>query len=78
MEEKQELPADIKKSVKSNRKGLPSSLMEAIMELERDTFIQDVLGKELCKYYIDLKKAEWQDYTSQITEWEIAKYLDQY
>lgn len=78
MEEKQELPADIKKSVKSNRKGLPSSLMEAILELERDTFIQDVLGKELCKYYIDLKKAEWQDYTSQITEWEIAKYLDQY
>lgn len=78
MDEKQELPADIKKSVKSNRKGLPSSLMEAIMELERDTFIQDVLGKELCKYYIDLKKAEWQDYTSQITEWEIARYLDQY
>lgn len=78
MEEKQELPADIKRSIKSNRKGLPSSLMEAIMELERDTFIQDVLGKELCKYYIDLKKAEWQDYTSQITEWEIARYLDQY
>ena len=78
IEEKQEPTENLKKGVKSKGKGLPSSLMEAILELEKDTFIQDVLGKELCKYYIDLKKAEWQDYTSQITEWEIARYLDQY
>ncbi len=76
MEEKQEPPKNRERSGKG--KGLPSSLMEAITELEKDTFIQNVLGKELCKHYIDLKKAEWQDYTSQITEWEIAKYLDQY
>lgn len=78
MEEKQEPPKNMEKGVRSKGKGLPSSLIEAVIELEKDAFIQDVLGKELCKYYIDLKKAEWQDYTSQITEWEIARYLDQY
>lgn len=76
MEEKLELPKNRERAGRG--KGLPSSLMEAVLELEKDTFIQNVLGKELCKHYIDLKKAEWQDYTSQITEWEIAKYLDQY
>lgn len=76
MEEKLELPKNKERAGRG--KGLPSSLMEAVLELEKDTFIQNVLGKELCKHYIDLKKAEWQDYTSQITEWEIAKYLDQY
>lgn len=76
MEEKLELPKNKERAGRG--KGLPSSLMEAVLELEKDSFIQNVLGKELCKHYIDLKKAEWQDYTSQITEWEIAKYLDQY
>ena len=74
MEAKQEPP----KGREKKGKGLPTSLMEAISELEKDTFIQNVLGKELCKYYIELKKAEWQDYTSQITQWETATYLDQY
>ncbi len=78
MEEKQELPCNVEKDTFEKPKTLPSSLIEAVTELEKDDFIQEVLGKELCRYYIDLKKAEWQDYRAQITEWEIARYLDQY
>lgn len=74
IENQQEVP----KGYEKRGKGLPTSLWEAVTELEKDTFIRDVLGKELCKHYVDLKKAEWQDYTSQITEWEIGTYLDQY
>ena len=75
IKEKQEPP---KASAKNREKILPTTLKEAISELEKDTFIKDVLGKELCKKYMELKMAEWQDYTSQVTEWEINQYLDQY
>ena len=67
-----------KTNARSKEKMLPTTLKEAVLELEKDSFIQDVLGKELCKRYVELKMAEWQEYTSQVTEWEIRQYLDQY
>lgn len=78
IEEKEEPPRSMEQAKRSSAKLLPTTLKEAICELEKDTFIQEVMGKELCKHYVELKKAEWQDYTSQVTEWEIAQYLDQY
>lgn len=75
IQEKQEPP---KLTVRNKDKILPTTLKEAIMELEKDSFVKEVLGKELCRKYIDLKMAEWQDYTSQVTEWEISRYLDRY
>ncbi len=78
IEEKQEPPRGMGRAKNGKMQMLPKSLEEAITELEKDEFIKDVLGKELCKRYIELKKAEWQDYSSQVTEWEISQYLDQY
>ena len=53
-------------------------LKDAIAELNKDTFIKEVLGVELCERYMEIKKEEWQQYTSQITPWEIDQYLDKY
>lgn len=78
IEEQQEPPGRMEKTKSRKTQMLPRSLKEAVAELEKDTFIQEVLGKELCKRYIELKKAEWQDYASQVTEWEISQYLYQY
>lgn len=55
--------------------SLPGSLLEAAREFKKDTFIQEVLGKDLARKYIEAKEKEYQDYRSQITEWEINKYL---
>ena len=55
--------------------SLPGSLLEAAREFEKDTFIKDVLGKELAEKYIAAKKEEYRQYRAQITEWEIQKYL---
>ena len=78
IEEKITPPAGMEKGRNSKAQMLPTTLIEAVAELEKDAFIKDVLGKELCTRYIELKKAEWQDYISQVTEWEISQYLDQY
>lgn len=54
---------------------LPGSLLEAIREFEKDTFIQDVLGRDLSEKFIAAKKKEYADYRSQVTDWELQKYL---
>lgn len=54
---------------------LPGTLYEAIGELEKDTFLQEILGSHVCKRYIAAKKKEWQEYSMQVTDWEVEKYL---
>lgn len=54
---------------------LPGSLLEACREFEKDEYIRGVLGEDLAKKYIDAKKKEYAEYRSQVTDWEIGKYL---
>ena len=54
---------------------LPGSLIEAAKEFQKDTFIQEILGDDLSRKYIEAKASEYQDYRIQITDWEIEKYL---
>lgn len=57
---------------------LPSSLNEAIQELEKSEFIKNVLGKHICEKYINAKKQEWEDYRVKVTQWELEQYLYRY
>ncbi|MBR1931163.1 MAG: type I glutamate--ammonia ligase [Lachnospiraceae bacterium] len=57
---------------------LPGNLMEAIEELEKDSFICDVLGEHVAKHYITAKKEEWNRYRAQVSDWEIKEYLNKY
>jgi glutamine synthetase len=54
---------------------LPGSLLEAVREFVKDEFIQEVLGKDLSKKFIEAKTSEYHDYRSRVTDWEIEKYL---
>lgn len=57
---------------------LPGTLLEAVEEMERDSFICEVLGKHIAEQYIAAKKEEWHKYRSQVSEWEIQEYLYRY
>ena len=48
---------------------------EAVEELEKDEFIQQVLGKDLAEKIIRARRQEYQDYSMQVSDWEIANYL---
>jgi glutamine synthetase len=54
---------------------LPRTLLEAVDALEADPLLDDVLGPELKKAYVELKTAEWWDYHDEISPWEIDRYL---
>lgn len=55
--------------------GLPTSLKEAVSEFEKSEFMKGVLGEAFSERYIEKKKAEWEAYSTQITQWEIDQYL---
>lgn len=55
---------------------LPASLGEAILELKKDKIIQEALGQHTYPIYIAAKKAEYDDYRLQVTQWELEKYFE--
>lgn len=57
-------------------KNLPKNLYEAVEEMKKSDFIREVLGEDVYKKYIRAKEEEWMEYTSQVTNWEIDRYLD--
>ena len=57
---------------------LPGSLEEAILEAEKDPFIKETLGDHVFNHYIEGKKREWNEYKTQISQWEIEKYMMNY
>ena len=55
---------------------LPRTLMEAIMEFEKDKFLHEVYGEQLSGIILQKKKEEWDEFCEQVTAWEVEKYLD--
>ncbi|MDH4209457.1 MAG: type I glutamate--ammonia ligase [Anaerolineae bacterium] len=54
---------------------LPGTLEEAVNELERDDLLKTALGPHTYQLYIEAKRGEWDEYRIQVTDWEIARYL---
>lgn len=55
--------------------SLPASLLQAVEKMEQDDFVRRVLGRQFADTYIEAKKQEWKNYTTQVTGWEIDEYL---
>jgi glutamine synthetase len=57
---------------------LPGTLGEAIDELESDPVIGEALGDHVLTHYVSAKRAEWDEYRTQVTGWELDRYLEAY
>ncbi|MDH7506524.1 MAG: glutamine synthetase beta-grasp domain-containing protein, partial [Candidatus Thermoplasmatota archaeon] len=57
-------------------KKLPTNLLEALEELEKDDVIKKGLGKESVELFIEKKKKEWQQYIGEITDLEYKLYFN--
>jgi glutamine synthetase len=61
--------------VKRGIKQLPGSLMEAIQVTEKSELVREALGEHVFQHFIENKKVEWDQYRTQITSYELDKYL---
>lgn len=58
-----------------NIESLPGSLGEALLLLEESKFVKDVLGEYIFHQFLVQKRREWNQYRTQITEWELKTHL---
>lgn len=56
-------------------KTLPGNLYAAILETEKSQLVREALGDNVFEKFIANKKAEWDNYRIQVTDYEIDKYL---
>lgn len=54
---------------------LPASLLEAILLAEKSQVVRKALGDHVFEAFIQNKKIEWDNYRTQVTEYELKKYL---
>src|SRR6185369_16567642 len=54
---------------------LPRSLSDAIAAMERSELVAETLGEHVFDFFLRNKRAEWQDYRSQVTPFELERYL---
>lgn len=55
--------------------SLPGSLREALDALKEDGLLMEALGTQLAEHYLMGKGLEWDEYRTQVSDWEIRKYL---
>lgn len=55
--------------------SIPATLFHALNELEKDTLVTATLGEHVTYHYVEAKRREWQEYISNVSEWELERYL---
>jgi len=56
-------------------KELPGSLHEALLLTENSDFVRNALGDHVFESFVKNKRIEWENYRSQVTDYEIQRYL---
>ena len=54
---------------------LPQSLSEACDVMQGSELVAETLGEQVFDFFLRNKRAEWQDYRRQVTEFELDRYL---
>jgi glutamine synthetase len=55
--------------------SLPQNLDEALREMEESELVAETLGEHVFEYFLRNKRVEWDEYRSQVTPFELARYL---
>ncbi|MCY4665114.1 MAG: glutamine synthetase family protein [Acidimicrobiaceae bacterium] len=57
---------------------LPRSLDEALDVMEKSQLVRDTLGEHIFEWFLRNKRAEWDSFRTQVTAWELERYLSRW
>ena len=57
---------------------LPRSLDEALDEMEGSDLVREALGEHIFEWFLRNRRAEWSEYSRQVTPFELTRYLRQW
>ncbi len=55
--------------------ALPTSLAEALDEMEQSELVAEALGDHIFEWFLRNKRDEWRSYKAQVSQWELERYL---
>ena len=55
--------------------SLPTDLNEAIIQMDKSELVRETLGEHVFEYVLRNKRAEWRDYSRQVSAYELDRYL---
>ncbi len=58
-------------------RSLPASLADAVATMEGSELVAETLGEHVFEWFIRNKRAEWADYKTQVSQFELDRYLPQ-
>jgi len=58
-----------------DKRFLPKSMYEALVEAEKSTFLKQILGERIYNNYMTLKTKDWEEHRVHVTPKEHEKYL---
>jgi glutamine synthetase len=64
-----------KEKEKYSINNLPESLGHSLSLMEKSNLLKETLGDHIFENFLTVKHKEWNEYRTQITQWEIEKYL---
>jgi glutamine synthetase len=67
---------DATKLESRNIRQLPGTLREALDELCADRVVGQALGEHVFERFVEAKNEEWNEYRTQVTAWEVERYLE--
>ena len=57
---------------------LPGTLKEALKTMKQDDVVMNTLGEHISRRFYDAKLLEWEEYSTDISQWEIDRYLSKF
>jgi glutamine synthetase len=57
---------------------LPGNLEQAVDALEADEVVMDALGEHVADKFVEAKRAEYDEYKAEVSEWELDRYLEKF
>jgi glutamine synthetase len=55
--------------------SVPGNLADAVAVMERSELVREALGEHVFEWFIRNKKAEWAEYKTQVSQFELDRYL---
>jgi glutamine synthetase len=55
--------------------SLPGSLEDSLKEFKKSEFAKELVGPHIYEKFLEAKEAEWDDFRTKVTQWEIDRYL---
>ena len=64
--------------IEQNIPALPGSLYEALQEMKNSAVAKEALGEHIFGEFLKAKAIEWDAYRTDVTPWEIERYMARY